>query len=131
MEPSCAATRDTGAIVFGTVTANADFVVPGATVLVQLFVDSGKLHDSFTQCGGSAIASASASLDANGGYRLELHSTEAAGTRVCIEVSADQHGAFSDVGARRYRAGRIELRPSDGRTPLDSINVTFHFNGPA
>ena len=125
--PACLNTCDVGVTVYGRITWNGNTVIKDASATVQLFPDPGVTADNFTPCGGTAFATVTVPLDAAGQYRVDMHAMLPSGSRACVEVYADGHNIYSDVGNRRYRAGTVVLRPWGESTPPDSLQVTFHF----
>lgn len=119
---------DVSGIVFGRITSTSGVVVRGATVIIETTTDSTGQAPWSSQCTGSSVlAVRREQLDTAGFYRIELRGRAVAGRRVCVEVTGDPHGIFSDIGLKRVFGGWLELRPSDGLTPRDSVRVDVRY----
>lgn len=119
---------DVGAIVFGRITTTSGLVVPGASAVVELLSDSIRRPPYPPECAGERVLPAvTESLDAAGNYRVQLSGRAAVGRRVCVQVTGDPHGLYSDVGIMRTYGGWVELRRISGTTPRDSQRVDVRY----
>jgi len=119
---------DVGAVVFGRITTTSGLVVPGASAVVELLSDSIRHPPYPPECVGDRILPAiTQSLDATGNFRVELSGRAAVGRRVCVQVTGDPHGLYSDVGLKRAYGGWVELRRVDGIIPRDSLRVDVRY----
>ena len=126
LPPFCDGTCALTAIVYGTVRATSNYGVPNATVTVRLLADTSR-NGFVVSCAGDTVARASQDMDTTGVYRLQLH---AGGSRrkVCVEVTGDPHGLYSDVGLKKQYGGFVELRPTANRSDVDSVRVIVKYS---
>jgi hypothetical protein len=96
------------AVIFGRITSTSGIVVPGATAIVKLYTDSVRVN-TILFCSGQVLATDSQQLDAAGDYRLEMTAPAAAGRKVCVQVTGDPHGLYSDIGLQTKYAGFLTL----------------------
>jgi hypothetical protein len=113
------------AIVFGRITSTSGIVVPGATAIVKLFSDTLRTSFGLLQCAGDTVATADQQLDATGNYRLEI-AAPTTDRRVCVELTGDPHGLYSDIAIKRSYVGWLELR-AVGNGPRDSLRADLKY----
>lgn len=124
---ACAKTAPSGPVVFdgsavihGRITSTSGIVVPNATAIVALYADTIRVYDAL-RCGGLLKGTASQQLDAHGDYRIRVIVPGWAGQKVCVEVTGDPHGLYSDIGLKRQYGGWITLFASGSAAPPEFL----------
>ncbi|MDQ6634578.1 MAG: hypothetical protein M3Z10_07445 [Gemmatimonadota bacterium] len=126
--PACSPTCDTRAIVYGRIVSTSGVIVPGATAIVRLYPDTLRVNPFVLKCvNGTPIASASQQLDLTGSYRVEIAAREVPGQRLCVEVTGDPHGLYSDIGLKTQYAGWVTMRDVGFGSP-DSLRADVKYS---
>jgi hypothetical protein len=126
MAPRDPVVVDGSAVVYGRITSTSGIVVPGATVIVEFYPDTTRMF-SVLQCSGPQFVTANQQLNATGDYRLEVVMPGGAGQKVCVEVTGDPHGLYSDIGLKRQYAGWVELRDATGSAAPNELHADVHY----
>jgi len=120
---------DVSAVVFGRILTTSGMAVPGADAVVEFLSDTTRFPGHEPECAGERILSAvTQPLDQAGDYRVELTGPAQAGLRVCVQVTGDPHGLYSDVGLRVAYGGWVTLRAANGVTARDSLRVDVRYH---
>lgn len=126
LDPYGPAVAEVSAVVYGRIRTTSGTVVPGADAIVELLSDTIRRPGYQPECaGGRVLAAVTQPLDASGDYRVVLSGRGPVGVRVCVQVTGDPHGIYSDVGLVRAYGGWLELR--SGATARDSLRVDARY----
>ena len=117
---------DGSAVIYGKITSTSGIAVPNATAIVEFHADTVRIYDVL-HCGGALKGSASQQLDAAGNYRVEVVVAGAAGQKVCVEVTGDPHGLYSDIGLKKQYAGWITLLNASGNAAPPELQVDVKY----
>ncbi len=125
--PVCSQNCDTRAIVYGRITSTSGVLVPGATAIVRLYSDTLRVNPFVVKCvNGPVLASVSQQLDSTGSYRVALDVRGVPGRRLCVEVTGDPHGLYSDIGLKIQYGGFVQMRDAISGPP-DSLRVDVKY----
>lgn len=118
---------DGSAVIHGRITSTSGLAVPNATAIVQFYGDTIREYGYYLHCGGLLRATASQQLDAEGDYRIEVVVPGGAGQKVCVEVTGDPHGLYSDVGLMKKYGGWVTLLNASGNAAPPELLVDVRY----
>ena len=118
---------DGSAVIYGRILSTSGIVVPNATAIVQFYADTIRENSYYVHCGGELKATASQQLDAQGDYRIEVVVPGGAGQKVCVEVTGDPHGLYSDIGLMKKYGGWITPMNASGNAAPPELLVDVRY----